>query len=1498
MQYLADERAVDRDTAIRDWLEENKTALEATAAGDLIADNAQQPAAHYKTNLEALISIKTEYEQRIEAQLAEAANAAYQEDAGLRMLEERGSKYAQTDLLDSVLFLDGKIVGDPHPDTLKKITIPPRDACNSLVFHADYLTPEYNYSYITVSVSAMIKKRKKQEAELVKLAKIEVPMVRCLSKQPVIETFDKVAAAKMLGVDKCTDMVAKYTVTGAPRFLKEDRKTSTPNKKIQELLESLEAQLSAPEVQISLVHSMCDMKDEQDDPKLDLTYKILDACTDGWSRDKGNPLAVYFVNSPSKEMLDAGTVPKGDKIPFVDQLPARSRFENKKQYMVAMAIGTRQEKEYQDRLHQKLTEVEVPIRLVADPVSMHPKSGAAQEYFILLDTTLVGDKSYLLPRVGDSAKVTLTGVFTKRQDVPEDMAAEANADIVDFIKDRHAKCLKDNSGDGSSSCDDKLFEELQTLCVCDDKDMPVQANLENLRGKIQEISEIASHDELILEFVEANRAWLRLPAKMDDDVNPFTNPVVLHAHRLDTSSTLWAATTQVWKARVPIDKATGSAGLPLILDIQDASRDEDGKILDRRGFTQLARSGKATRNAKFSVVDSDKTYKAEMNAFKKLSAPHTQPLDDRPSVASVQLFEDLYKGELRDGRSLRELMPDLDKLCRDEHPDAKLTKWFKYLSSDQLRVILELLNDMKMIKYIHGPPGTGKTYLLILLVCVTLTGRPPVGSDDDERNLPVDAGKQLNAMDYDKVDQSAALQPVKLTDQQRMAQPPAPERVKILFTSGQNTAVDDLVPRLKAMWSQHFQHLRPEPVILRMHSLEVESKDFPRRLTNLHRQIERNGATASDNIFLSLLLKFSEEVDEYEREGRKNRRKNLSVVDKAIELYEADSNAPQDERKYSELRGHIKKVSENPDNYLTARKTISSLVQDGPQKDAIMAADVIVCTPVGASDNTFRRLFRPHFIFEDEVARDREMSSNILIAHYSPLAYITAGDHKQLGPIVFSTFQHIKYKPKSGFKKEVDMDQATGADTSGDNDTAENDTGKDDATENDKTGTEQATPDNTGEEPEEEPLPNPATFAPQLKKSSTHRLVEAGIPSYQLMHNRRAHGSLGLFFNSQFYTNSVVFKNLRVSEPIDKAVTKWLGQLKGGETSGNSLMLDMKSIEREDGRSFSNIANVNYVFQTVVDLMADVDFAPTALNPNAGKILIVPTYEAQRNLYSSELKKRGKYEHTSEGRFIEFDKSRIEIRSHEGAQGHEASVVIVDLVRSSGPGFTGRSDLLAVCSSRAISGQLVLINKRIIRPNDSRNAPNLRNLVAWMSDHEHDGMFHSLDDDMAKDLRIVCLRCKLFGHKSNECPIVTTGKKLRCPGCGKNHHPRDCCQGPYFISRARPKKETKEPATAADTVATPDQPVMDNAVPTQRSDRAQEFGRATRQRMRTRFAKDKGDGDQDNKEASGQDEDGEQGENNGWGGGGDYGGKGWGAPDSSGWDEGGPATGGFKPGAW
>lgn len=101
-------------------------------------------------------------------------------------------------------------------------------------------------------------------------------------------------------------------------------------------------------------------------------------------------------------------------------------------------------------------------------------------------------------------------------------------------------------------------------------------------------------------------------------------------------------------------------------------------------------------------------------------------------------------------------------------------------------------------------------------------------------------------------------------------------------------------------------------------------------------------------------------------------------------------------------------------------KEIRRQVQNGPQKDALEMAEVVLGMPIGVSDRTFRVSFRPHYIFSDECPRDKEITTLILPAYFSPKAYFFFGDHKQLTPIIFSTFQDRKYKSRMSNKSGDD----------------------------------------------------------------------------------------------------------------------------------------------------------------------------------------------------------------------------------------------------------------------------------------------------------------------------------------------------------------------------------------------------------------------------------------------------------------------------------------------
>lgn len=192
-------------------------------------------------------------------------------------------------------------------------------------------------------------------------------------------------------------------------------------------------------------------------------------------------------------------------------------------------------------------------------------------------------------------------------------------------------------------------------------------------------------------------------------------------------------------------------------------------------------------------------------------------------------------------------------------------------------------------------------------------------------------GPQIKLQDYDKVDLNAPLRPVQWTDEQKAARPLPKTSTKVLVVSGQNTAVDDLVPRLLPLWKQleGQKVMGREPVVLRLYSWESEGRDFIRRFAKVRRMIQRTTDDDAGGILMRLLNAFSDEVDEFDREGRKAGRSNPSIVDKAVELYKADCKKP-DNRKYDNLAQLVKQVTVTPEKINTLRKPIITLVKMGP----------------------------------------------------------------------------------------------------------------------------------------------------------------------------------------------------------------------------------------------------------------------------------------------------------------------------------------------------------------------------------------------------------------------------------------------------------------------------------------------------------------------------------------------------------------------------------------
>lgn len=1364
-------------------------------------------------------------------------------DDGHMMPQELGSSLVQSMQISTHLFIDGNLHGNPDKRALQNVSLPDKSTEDSVIFRTTYVNPEYSYSYVYVKLYRWAPDWNVWDKKFLKqLGTIRIPLKLAQRQEPTIEYLDEAAAAKFLGVDKCPTKVVKYTLTCTAHCDLDFYPVQRAPESMRDEILTIASLLNGQDMhEISIIHRI---HEESDDLEQDYAVEWVRGSIDAWHRDGGDPQSIYFEKSPYKRIMTAGTVPKGNEIPYLPQLPPVSRFVDKSQYLVTFAVGKQQEKEYHERLHQQLEQTILPIkaRLIPDLPTRHPVSGKPKQYLMLVDPAHIPEIAHLLPRTGDQCKITFPGVQMKDQSNPDVPAQPIEVLIAEYIRDIIQTETKSGNHSDRETMYRALEEPLKSLCL-KGSDAEIDRNIRYMNDSIPKLDALTDNadNHALIEWIKGQMDWLQLPAGELGDVDGITQPLQCSAVRVAVTSKLWTSTTQLYKLTVPADPKTGEARLPYALDIPDPTVDDQGRPVTSMGsFIEKFTHEDSYLPIRFEFVDSNKTHKLEANALQKLSAPHTMPLHDRPSSDSVDLFHDLITMEPRPIEPLRERLPVLAQLAAGKHQNPHLQKMYHRLSKDKHQGIQMLLDDTRALHIINGPPGTGKTELLMHIAGFAIaTMVPPhlVGRDE-----PADLGPRISLEDFDKlgtaeIERPGSTSKGKGKEGAKETAEAISRHHRVLFVTNNNQTTDDMVSRAQKTFRElnlsHKSILNREPVIIRTYCVKNELKDFPRKFTKIFQGIERLGTDGVGGVVWSLITGVSESVHAYSRKGRKMKGTSVSLAEVAATLFEKDKTEAQ---KYKNLRAAIDEVKDNPDCWSESAKFILREAEMGPFADAIGMADFIATTHVPAAD--IRKYFRADIVIEDEQPRVMESTSLILIAHFSPLARFGVGDTRQCGPLVFSTHQHRRYRPPPAFKQadaqntqetlaqQVTSGQtavgggwakpelpASGEETIGDWDkTKPLDSGEasqsvpEVVSENPQSGeASQAVPEVGSEDPEvvsenpevvlenpevvsenpevvsenpdsgengddDEDLPIPATFAQQLKWSLPHRWVASGNPVVQLTENFRSKGLMSDFFNRQYYNGRLLVR-LRKSGTFDKdykTTMKFLRKLTHDDKLPiNSVMVNLNSREGVSGRSATNMTNANFVMAQVHNLLADDDFT--------GKIMIIAPYQGQMEIYEWELSQRCSIEYDSSNKRFTFDRSRIHLCTHQGAQGVEAEVVFIDMVRSDKPGMTGEPELINVATSRAICAQVVIQNTFMFEKLQSRNllnAPNVRDLSRLHMWHVEEG---TLVDLPGIDYRVMCNMCYKTGHKKKECPMKTDGHFI-CPvsGCMGSHHPRNC----------------------------------------------------------------------------------------------------------------------------
>ncbi|CAM1502141.1 Fc.00g041250.m01.CDS01 [Cosmosporella sp. VM-42] len=300
---------------------------------------------------------------------------------------------------------------------------------------------------------------------------------------------------------------------------------------------------------------------------------------------------------------------------------------------------------------------------------------------------------------------------------------------------------------------------------------------------------------------------------------------------------------------------------------------------------------------------------------------------------------------------------------------------------------------------------------------------------------------------------------------------------------------------------------------------------------------------------------------------------------------------------------------------------------------AVLAQTDFIATTPVAAYGSFSKLFRPEVIFVDEAPHARELTTLIPIAYFDPVAWILTGDVKQTRPFV-----------KGGDRRD-------------------------------------ATRDNLKFNP----------HAEQMRISTMARADMVGAINSKLLVNKRAHANLHLLPSKMFYHGEMVsgYDAEELYPPSVLHLKKYLGLL--GNTNHireNRIVVALKNSKEQTqrGSSFWNPTHHQWLIDQVQVLLQDPLFR-SVTDPNSpGNIMIQTPYSAAVREYAAEVKQWSK----------EWQ-DRVNVLTVDKAQGNQADVVFLDMVRTAKAGFMNEPQRLNVAITRARQAEIILMNGGMTR---------------------------------------------------------------------------------------------------------------------------------------------------------------------------------------------------------
>ncbi|KAK4229567.1 P-loop containing nucleoside triphosphate hydrolase protein [Podospora fimiseda] len=398
----------------------------------------------------------------------------------------------------------------------------------------------------------------------------------------------------------------------------------------------------------------------------------------------------------------------------------------------------------------------------------------------------------------------------------------------------------------------------------------------------------------------------------------------------------------------------------------------------------------------------------------------------------------------------------------------------------------------------------------------------------------------------------------------------------------------------------------------------------------------------------------------FNEEGNEN--KALTLHQRAFQLYNSELYHTTEPAQYNEIVGALWKLNAKHGMKKDYQADIEALrkVLVPLYFHAIRDADFIATTPIAA--RRIRTVFRPDIVVFDECGHARELTTMTSMAFFRPKAFFFVGDHRQTEPYTEET-RHM--------------------------------------------------------------------YAGQLKISTMERAEANGAAPNQLLVNHRAHGGLerlasGLFYqgrmrsdkrgNDQLFPRSVMYlRNWIKSLPGTMGDQRF--KISGNMDGVPRLIIDHWGNtfrQAKDGTSSWSVAHHEFVMQQVIGLIQDTDFKQVG-GSRAGTIMIISPYKAATQKYLQAIRESG---------LKKRRKQRILIRTVDTAQGQEADVVFLDLVRDHGTSHTDNSKRLCVSLTRARQAEIIMMSSEMVSARKGGVNTNVRSIWKLCESGEAGAIMH------------------------------------------------------------------------------------------------------------------------------------------------------------------------------